>query len=187
MKTYQACSALSLDDWRPGFTRVIFRPEHGVGGPLAIELPGNMYRAVCGGTSCGGKTLADFAPLFKTGLVRWAPTDYADYYTRGRIVLGETSAGTDLTDAANRWELDEWIAAQPVARRRHVRAAARTWTKFRDGDGRYGIRGADGRRLPGLAIGGGRRWAAELAGRTIGHYPSASAACRALFEAAAAA
>lgn len=112
METYVAYSALRLDDWRPGFTRVIFR---GVDGPLAIELPANMYRAVCGGPSCGGKTLADFAPLFGTGLVKFAPACYADYFTRGRISLGETRSGTDLTATSNRWELEEWIAAQPAA------------------------------------------------------------------------
>ena len=106
MKTYAACSALRLDDWRPGFTRVVFR---GTDGLLAIELPANMYRAICGGPSCGGKTLADFAPLFGTGLVKFAPTGFADYYTRGRVTLGETHGGTELT-----WELDAWIAAQPA-------------------------------------------------------------------------
>lgn len=110
MKTYEARSALRLDDWRPGFTRVIFHPEHGIGGPLAIELPANMYRAVCGGPSCGGKTLADFAPLFTTGLVRWAPAGFDDYYTRGRIVLGEAHGGAPLD-----WEIEKFAAAQPVA------------------------------------------------------------------------
>lgn len=111
MKTYLACAAMRLDDWRDGFTRVFFKPEHGVGGPLAIELPANMYRAVCGGPSCAGKTLADFAPLFRTGLVRWAPSSFADYFTRGRVTIGETATGRLPLD----WELEEWIAAQPVA------------------------------------------------------------------------
>ncbi len=105
LKEYVATSALNLGDWRPGFTRVIFR--RGAADATAIELPCNLYRAVCGGPSCGGKTLADFARLFATGLVKLAPAGFTDYYTRGRIVLGETSCGTRLD-----WELDEWIAAQ---------------------------------------------------------------------------
>lgn len=62
-------------------------------------------------------------------------------------------------------------------------APPRPWTKYRESDGRYGIRGPDGRRLPGLVIGGGRRWAAEVGGKTIGYYQSAAAACAALFKA----
>lgn len=110
METYVACAALRLDDWRPGFTRVIFKPEHGDGPLMAIELPANMYRAVTGGPSCAGKTLADFDPLFSTGLVRRAPSSFSDYFTRGRIVLGETFAGRPPHD----WEMKEWIEAQPV-------------------------------------------------------------------------
>lgn len=104
---YEATSALNLGDWRPGFTRVIFS---GPAGRLAIELPSNMYRAVCGGSSCGGRTMADFAPLFSTGLVRTAPASFSDYYTRGRVTIGETFAGTPLVG----WELDEWVDAQPA-------------------------------------------------------------------------
>jgi hypothetical protein len=107
MENYKAVSALGLDPWRPGFDRVIFRRHDG--DELAIELPCNMYRAVCGGPSCGGKTLADFARLFCTGLVRRAPTGFADYYTRGRIVLGEAYGGQPLD-----WEVDEWAAQQPA-------------------------------------------------------------------------
>lgn len=67
------------------------------------------------------------------------------------------------------------------------------WKKERAGAGRYYVRGISrdpllpasvSYRLPGVVIGGRSRWAAELDGRTIGHYTTASAACRALYEAA---
>jgi len=105
LKEYAAVSALNLGDWRPGFTRVIFR--RGGDAEAAIELPCNLYRAVCGGPSCSGKTLEDFARLFATGLVKMAPASFADYYTRGRVVLGETYCGNRLGR-----EMDEWIAAR---------------------------------------------------------------------------
>ena len=54
------------------------------------------------------------------------------------------------------------------------------WKKEKAGDGRYFVRGADGLRRPGIVVGGRRRWAAEVGGQTIGYYPTADAACRAL-------
>lgn len=59
-----------------------------------------------------------------------------------------------------------------------------TWKREKAGEGRYHIRGADGIRRPGVVIGGGKTWAAELAGKTIGYYPTAAAACAALHQAA---
>lgn len=57
------------------------------------------------------------------------------------------------------------------------------WKREPAGAGRYHVRGADGMRRPGLVVGGGRRWAVELGGRTIGYYPTAAAACAALYAA----
>ena len=57
----------------------------------------------------------------------------------------------------------------------------REWTREPAGAGRYHVRGAEGMRRPGLVIGGRRRWAAEVGGRTIGHYATATAACAALW------
>ena len=59
-----------------------------------------------------------------------------------------------------------------------------TWKREKAGEGRYHIRGADGIRRPGVVMGGGKTWAAELAGQTIGYYPTAAAACAALYRAA---
>lgn len=65
------------------------------------------------------------------------------------------------------------------------------WQKEKAGDGRYYVRAVNREpllpvavsyRIPGVVVGGGRRWAAELCGRTIGYFPTAAAACRALAE-----
>jgi hypothetical protein len=57
------------------------------------------------------------------------------------------------------------------------------WKLERAGDGRYHVRGGDGYRLPGIILGGRRRWLVELSGRTWpGAFPSARAAGRALAE-----
>ena len=59
------------------------------------------------------------------------------------------------------------------------------WSKERDGAGRYFVRSAaDGYRIAGLVIGGRGRWCVERGGRqwpTV--YPSAVAACAALWDA----
>lgn len=57
------------------------------------------------------------------------------------------------------------------------------WKLERAGDGRYHVRNGDGYRMPGIILGGRRRWLVELAGRTwAGAFPSARAAGTALAE-----
>lgn len=82
--------------------------------------------------------------------------------------------------------------ARSVADAERLCRSGAEWTREPAGDGRYYVRAvkrdpllpvSTSYRLPGVVIGGGRRWAAEVGGRTIGHYPTATAACRALFDA----
>ncbi len=57
------------------------------------------------------------------------------------------------------------------------------WKLERAGDGRYHIRRVGGYRMPGIILGGNRRYLVELSGRTWpGGFPSARAAGAALAE-----
>ena len=103
LSRYEKRTAMELSPWKPGFTRVIFSNVNAIS-QRAIELPTNLYRSV------DGRSLAEFERLFDTGLVRKAPACFTDFYTRGRVTVGQAESGRPLLA----WEIAEWSESKSL-------------------------------------------------------------------------